>query len=362
MLMRTDRKQKKSKPNAPHSPAKTTGESLEDTTGLSGSPSSESDECAPCAADESSVYMPKESADFLKRIGATFNSGALFRLVLTAQNKRHFTFLTSGFEQLFGVPTIAARNDANVFYRLIFAEDVTGHMKREQQSIDHDEPLASEVRMQSLSSGTRWVQFRAHPSYDTNGNRCLDGLLIDVTLQKQVEDQLREMATTDALTGLTNRRSFMQTAERELHKASRYNRPLSMIMVDADHFKRVNDSYGHEVGDDVLIALAKALAQSARKDDIAARLGGEEFAILLPETTPSGAIDLAERVRKNIEAMGIASGEHTLRITVSIGVSTSSGRNETVSKLLKRSDDALYEAKQNGRNKVCYIPAPPAAT
>ncbi|UZP65958.1 sensor domain-containing diguanylate cyclase [Desulfovibrio mangrovi] len=310
-------------------------------------PTAATDECLPA--------LTAESADFLERIGSTFKTGALFRLVISEKGERTFTFLTDGFESLFGVPAASVLADPSAAYRLFHPEDVAGHMWRELQSVEHDEPLASEVRMQSLVSGLRWVQFRAQPGHDTAGNRCLDGILFDVTLHKQVEDQLREMATTDSLTGLANRRHFMQSAEHELHRANRYHRPISMLMVDADHFKKVNDTYGHDVGDIVLTALARDLRQSARRQDIVARLGGEEFALLLPETPHDKAMEMAERLRERIADNQISTGTENLSITVSIGVATYTGDGDSISRLIKRADDGLYEAKQSGRNKVCSV-------
>lgn len=309
----------------------------------------------PTGTDECLSALTAESADFLERIGSTFKTGALFRLVISEKGERTFTFLTDGFESLFGVPVASVLADPSAAYRLFHPEDVSGHMWREQQSVEHDEPLASEVRMQSLVSGLRWVQFRAQPGHDTAGNRCLDGILFDVTLHKQVEDQLREMATTDSLTGLANRRHFMQSAEHELHRANRYQRPMSMLMVDADHFKKVNDTYGHDVGDIVLTALARNLRQSARKQDIVARLGGEEFALLLPETPHDKAMEMAERLRARIADNQINTGTEILSITVSIGVATYMNDGDSISRLIKRADDGLYEAKQSGRNKVCSV-------
>lgn len=308
---------------------------------------------APASDEECLSALTAESGDFLEHIGKTFTTGALFRLVITEEGERSFTLLTDGFEVLFGVPVASVLADPSAAYRLIHPNDVSEHMNRELQSIAQDDPFASEVRIQSLVSGLRWIQFRAQPGFDTYGNRCLDGILFDVTLHKQVEDQLREMATTDSLTGLANRRHFMQTAEQELHRTERYERPISMLMIDADHFKRVNDTYGHDVGDTVLAALANMMRQSARKQDFVARLGGEEFAVLLPETPQDKAMEMAERLRAKIEASHIETSAGTLRITVSIGVATYRKEDGGINRLLKRADDGLYEAKQSGRNRIC---------
>lgn len=302
--------------------------------------------------------LSRESADFLTSIGATFDTGALFRLIFPTDAPPRFSFLTSGFETLFGVPVATAMQDAQCLYSLFVPEDREAHRQRVRRSMKHQTPLASEVRMRSQVSGVRWIQFRAQPGYDTRGTPCLDGLLIDITVQKQIEDQLREMATTDSLTALANRRHFMQCAEAEVRRALRYGRSLSMLMVDADHFKNVNDTYGHTVGDVVLSELACMLRDNARQQDTAARLGGEEFALLLPETDMEHALEAAERLRTQVADTAIEAEGNTVRITVSVGVSELALQGDTLSRLLKRADDALYDAKQNGRNHVRHIPPP----
>jgi len=132
---------------------------------------------------------------------------------------------------------------------------------------------------------------------------------------------------------------------------------MSVVMFDADHFKRVNDTYGHDVGDDVLIALAKIMQKNARSVDLPARLGGEEFIMLLPETSGTDALAMAERLREAVEGMRIVSGKHELQVTVSIGVATlehadAKGHDVPLQVLLKQVDEAVYAAKHGGRNRV----------
>jgi len=174
----------------------------------------------------------------------------------------------------------------------------------------------------------------------------------DITERRATELKLRELATTDALTGLNNRRWFMELAQTEFARSRRYNRALAMFMMDIDHFKRVNDTYGHDVGDQVLSALAGIAVGALREADILGRLGGEEFGVLLPETARQSAMDVAERLRRAVEAAVIHTNAGDLRITVSIGVAVMGGTTGSVDLLLKDADVALYEAKQSGRNRV----------
>ncbi len=168
----------------------------------------------------------------------------------------------------------------------------------------------------------------------------------------EANERLLVLATTDSLTGLANRRHFLEKLRDELSRTQRYGRPLSVAMVDADHFKAVNDTYGHEVGDRVLQQLSNLMSQEVRDVDCVGRLGGEEFAILLPETSVEGAKVFCERLLKKIRAAEIDLGEATLRYTVSIGL-TQVCKGETMTDvILNRADEALYAAKESGRDRV----------
>jgi diguanylate cyclase (GGDEF)-like protein len=183
----------------------------------------------------------------------------------------------------------------------------------------------------------------------------------------QRASDLETLAAVDWLTGLYNRRQFESLAQAELARSQRYMRPLTLMMLDIDHFKKVNDTYGHATGDRVLQALATVCLATKRDADIAARLGGEEFALLLPETTAGAAAQFAERLRQQIrDCAPVVEGEK-LPITVSIGIAASSQTTAGVQPLLSNSDQALYEAKRAGRNRVAVwqppaqVPLPQAA-
>jgi diguanylate cyclase (GGDEF)-like protein len=169
---------------------------------------------------------------------------------------------------------------------------------------------------------------------------------------ERVRDELHVMATVDGLTGVMNRRRFLEIAETELARSRRYGRPLSMIAVDLDHFKDVNDTLGHAAGDDVLAALARTLQDQTRRQDVVGRIGGEEFAVILPETTGEAAVELAERMRVNLSAVKLAVGGVPLTVTASLGVVQVRATDRTVEAALQRADAALYQAKRGGRDRV----------
>ena len=165
--------------------------------------------------------------------------------------------------------------------------------------------------------------------------------------------RLGELAHTDQLTGLANRRRFEQLFASEHERARRHHRPLAVLTLDIDHFKAVNDTYGHAVGDEVLKAVARSVAKTLRQTDWIARTGGEEFVVLAPESNPAGAVALGERLRRRVEGLTIDSGGVQLAKTISIGVAAWDGSGPvTADALLSASDDALYQAKEKGRNRV----------
>lgn len=166
--------------------------------------------------------------------------------------------------------------------------------------------------------------------------------------------ELERQARTDFLTGLANRRHFMEQASHDLARAKRYAQPLSLLMVDVDHFKNVNDTYGHKSGDLILQHIADIMRETMREVDLVSRMGGEEFAVALPNTTEEEALHAAERLLHAVADTEIqGDGGVALHITVSIGVATLADKQNDVGQLLKRADLALYAAKNSGRNRVC---------
>jgi len=167
--------------------------------------------------------------------------------------------------------------------------------------------------------------------------------------------QLQELVTTDALTGLSNRRSFDEKLDEYAHLSERMKQPLSCIMTDIDHFKRFNDNYGHQTGDEVLRQISQTLESNIRKTDLIARYGGEEFVLLLPNTTQKRAFDVAEKLRQAIEDTNVLSAGITHQVTVSMGVYGKQVAASEMLELVDNADKALYRSKHEGRNRVsCY--------
>jgi diguanylate cyclase (GGDEF)-like protein len=202
-------------------------------------------------------------------------------------------------------------------------------------------------------------RIRAHCTNLVGGGRMLT--YCDISDLMRNAEQLEKLATTDSLTGLHNRRHFLSCAEAEWSRFLRYHRAVSVLMLDIDHFKSVNDRYGHAVGDEVICAVAEACATGKRKPDIVGRFGGEEFAILLPETTSSSAMIVAERIRNRLAEQALTTQGVTVKVTASIGVAEASAGMSGFGVLMRNADQALYQAKANGRNRVaCWSLAEPS--
>lgn len=209
-----------------------------------------------------------------------------------------------------------------------------------------------ECRIRRRDNQIRWIWVRA-----SNLNRMPEpdwivGVIEDITDRKRLELALRKMAKTDALTELANRAHFFEHGEVERYRATRYSHPLSVLMIDIDFFKQVNDTYGHAVGDQVLVMVTHTCRQLLRSTDLMARIGGEEFGVLLSETDLHAAEKLAKRLQTTIAAQQVEVDDGAVTVTLSIGVSQLKTEDNTFDTVLKRADAALYQAKQSGRNQV----------
>jgi diguanylate cyclase (GGDEF)-like protein/PAS domain S-box-containing protein len=216
--------------------------------------------------------------------------------------------------------------------------------------------VPTEAELATANGTVRTIKLIAG-SLPWDGNPVVQLLLQDITDLKEIQNALHRLTITDELTGAFNRRHFMSVAKSLLVSARELSRPLSLAMLDVDHFKRVNDSHGHAAGDTALRTLARTIGNLISTGELGeaifARVGGEEFALLLPGLTPVEAIAACERLRRAVETCPILASTATFQITVSIGIADLEGRDVTIDNLLSEADDALYRAKAEGRNRVC---------
>ncbi|TBW09457.1 diguanylate cyclase [Azotobacter chroococcum subsp. isscasi] len=205
----------------------------------------------------------------------------------------------------------------------------------------------------------RWYECHDQARHWADGRLVRIEIATDITERKRMEEELAEakrqaeaLAHIDELTGLNNRRAFFQLGLQAFRQAARAASPIAVVMFDLDHFKQINDVHGHFVGDKVLVAVANSVREHVREADIAGRLGGEEFALILPQTSLPEALVAAERLRGTIAATRLAHGETRIRCTSSFGVAVCADGSQDLEHMLSQADAALYRAKHNGRNRV----------
>lgn len=263
-----------------------------------------------------------------------------------------FIQVNKKFEEIVGLPRTA------VVGRTVF-EVYPPTMAKTSNERDLDvirsaKPVTEETVVE-MDLGCRIFLDVKFPLFDANGAvRGTAGIATEITEQKRMEDALVKLAYTDVLTGLPNRRCFFERLAQEFDRGRRYAHPLALLCFDLDHFKAINDLHGHAGGDMVLRNVAGIFLQTLRSTDMAGRLGGEEFAIFMPETGAVEAAEVSERLRCMISdaAMCAPSGE-PMQVTTSVGITCTRAEDTHHEMVLARADAALYKAKSEGRNRVC---------
>lgn len=204
------------------------------------------------------------------------------------------------------------------------------------------------------------ISISSHALYDHAGNFAgVEGIYRDVTQRKNLERELQRLATTDMLTGIANRRAFLETAESAYAHSCHSGEPLTLLMLDLDHFKAINDRYGHLEGDRALVAFAQAVKSQLRASDAVGRLGGEEFGVLLPLTTLAEGLEAAHRILQGVRALQLNDDTgQAYRITTSLGVGAFRQSDRSLRDMLDRADQALYLAKHRGRDQIASLETP----
>ncbi len=266
-------------------------------------------------------------------------------------NRYALEFLDRDAASLIGQPLIGG---------LIAENDVMEPSLEEIQAMAAEDPHAIrtfETKIHRPNGDRVWLAWSTRALFDPSG-ALLEFLSAgaDISERKTLESELTRLAITDPLTGAFNRRYLVETGAREAERARRYGSPFSILVIDIDFFKNVNDSYGHSVGDATLQALTQLARKMLRGSDCFGRMGGEEFAVLLPQADLDRAHQMADRMRLALQRMEIATPKGPISITVSIGVAQLSGPETRFDETLIRADKALYVAKQTGRNKVVSSP------
>lgn len=220
-----------------------------------------------------------------------------------------------------------------------------------REDVRHMSARSREVRGQR-KDGTEFTANTTIVKTGSGRSRFYAAIIRDISEQEKAEGELLRLATTDPLTGVLNRREFTALAEQEALRSRRYGRPLSIMIMDIDHFKKLNDTYGHAAGDKALQRFSSICCNALRNIDVFGRWGGEEFVALLPETTVEQAEVIAERLRRLVSENVLTYEEHKISLTVSIGLAQYRDGESGIEEPLARADAAVYDAKKAGRNRV----------
>jgi diguanylate cyclase (GGDEF)-like protein/PAS domain S-box-containing protein len=266
-------------------------------------------------------------------------------------DQRHFRYVNQKTAEMFGKPNeeIIGKLDAEVIGR-----ELADHFWQSDKLVfeTNKKQTIEEVAEDEKGNLRHYLSMKM-PYQLSENSKVLIGFSTDVTELYQLKEEFKKQANTDALTGLYNRRYFFDHAEKEFSRAKRHGLDLAVISIDIDYFKRINDKYGHPVGDKVLIKIGKNILLSLRQEDILARIGGEEFAIILPNTGLEEANMVAQRIclTKNRFLLNELNQEH-VEVQVSVGLVSKRSADTKFDDLIIRADNALYQAKKLGRNRV----------
>lgn len=296
------------------------------------------------------VTHERESQLHLEQLAKSL-PGFIFSFEMTAEGRWHFPYLNRDWDH-HDVPKDGEGVDISSLFKGIHPEDVPAVEASVRASFARLRPWKCEFRA-IVDDQTHWMEAAAQPEKDVDGNVTWYGMAINIDQRKALELELQRLSVTDELTGLFNRRYMMGKLEEFFGIYQRYGTAFSLVSLDIDHFKRINDRFGHLGGDCVLRHFAQVLAERVRKTDIVARTGGEEFMLLLPNTDLDSALTVAESLRQAIEAQPIeVSEDERVYITVSEGVVQMGRHLRSFQEMLAVCDKSLYRAKHLGRNQV----------
>lgn len=279
--------------------------------------------------------------------------GMVFQFRSQPDGSGHFTYASAGVYDMFEATQEQLLDDSEILHTLVHPDDVATYQQARRRAERELIPWHIEYRVQLPRQGLRWRLGEARPQREADGSTVWHGVVTDITERKRIESELQEFASLDALTQLPNRRVFMGYLETQLARIHRGEVGIStLLMCDIDHFKRVNDQWGHAIGDQALRHFSRILREQLRKSDLAGRVGGEEFAVVLSGAGILQARDFACRVQHSLQDRPLVIDDQYITLTLSIGIALLDSQDATPDSALGRSDAALYRAKKNGRNRV----------
>lgn len=274
--------------------------------------------------------------------------GGIYQFCRRADGSSCFNYASEGLRDIYEIDLGVLKRDASAVFERIHPDDLAHFRASIRYSAEHQTPWREEYRVRLPVAGLRWIRGEATPEPGPEGGTLWHGYLSDISDLKRVEEELRALSVTDALTGIHNRRYFQERLKAELDRAQRDQQDLAVIMLDIDHFKRINDQYGHAVGDHVLQSLCQRISHRLRRTDVFCRLGGEEFMVLCPGSNAAQARNLAQELWQGLRSTPV---EGVGQVTASFGVA-GWRPGEGADALLLRADSGVYAAKQAGRDRV----------
>lgn len=268
---------------------------------------------------------------------------------------RQVLYVSPAYERIFGRPASLVLADYNEWRDSIYPDDLDFAERSLAQVLLKGAVEDREYRILNASGQVRWLSDKCYINQQSEGERVIVvGIAEDITEKKQLEGELQRLATTDVLTQSSNRRHFFECARQAFDHAREDGTPLAFLLLDIDDFKRINDSYGHQEGDQVLQRIADSGKAVLRRGDQFGRIGGEEFAAIFPGCNAQAAELIAERLQREVQRLSFSHNEQTYSVTVSQGLTALTDQDTSLDDLFARADAAMYRAKRQGKNQIVH--------
>ncbi|MCP1453538.1 GGDEF domain-containing protein [Pseudomonas kilonensis] len=267
---------------------------------------------------------------------------------------RQVLYVSPAYERIFGRPAGLVLADFNEWRDAIYPDDLEYAERSLAEVLVKGAVEDREYRIIAGNGQIRWLSDKCFINRKAEPGQpvIVVGIAEDITEKKLLESELQRLATTDVLTQSSNRRHFFECAHREFEQARLQGMPMAFLLLDIDDFKVINDTYGHQEGDTVLQRIAESGRSVLRRGDLFGRIGGEEFAAVFPGCPPDMALQVAERLQREIQRLNFRCGEQSFGITVSQGLTTITPEDQSLDSLFARADAAMYEAKRKGKNRI----------
>lgn len=281
----------------------------------------------------------------------------LYEYVLFPDGSNKCIYVSPKCEEILGLPQNSFLEDMNNFWNLVHKEDLTRITEADKLANKDRTRFFEEIRIfRPDTNEIRWLQLSSLPSEDTyEGHSIWSGFIFDITDKKILEEKLTHYATIDSLTEIYNRRHFYENVKKEIEKFKKFQTKFSLLLLDLDKFKSINDKFGHIIGDETLKHFVKETSKLLRPKDYFGRIGGEEFCILFGETTFEEAKKISHLCRELIEKTPISTDLGDIYLTISGGLVEIDHDTLDILPLIEKADKALYTAKQSGRNKIVHL-------